>query len=80
MRFSRRLDAADGTFSGIARVEVDAAYFVSSYDASKLGDQGVLGLLGTDGIFRVRRTGEAVLAGDAVDYTAVVPDTENTEA
>ncbi|MCP2073133.1 UNVERIFIED_ORG: signal transduction histidine kinase [Pseudomonas lini] len=80
LRFSRRLNAAGGAFSGIARVEVDAAYFVSSYDASKLGDQGALGLLGTDGIFRVRRTGEAVLAGDAVNYAAVVPDTENTEA
>jgi diguanylate cyclase (GGDEF)-like protein len=80
LRFSRRLDAADGTLSGIARVEVDAAYFVSSYDASKLGEQGVLGMLGTDGIFRVRRTGEAVLAGDAVDYAAVVPDSEDTEA
>ncbi|WP_431480902.1 ATP-binding protein [Pseudomonas thivervalensis] len=80
LRFSRRLDAADGTLSGIARVEVDAAYFVSSYDASKLGDQGALGLLGTDGIFRVRRTGETVLAGDTVDYRQVVPDAENAEA
>ncbi|SFW15536.1 ATP-binding protein [Pseudomonas sp. NFACC04-2] len=80
LRFSRRLDAADGTLSGIARVEVDAAYFVSSYDASKLGEQGALGLLGTDGLFRVRRTGETVLAGDTVDYTTVVPDAENTEA
>jgi len=80
LRFSRRLNAANGTFSGIARVEVDAAYFVSSYDASKLGDQGVLALLGTDGIFRVRRTGESVLAGDSVDYAALVPDTEDTRA
>ncbi|MCJ8207908.1 EAL domain-containing protein [Pseudomonas sp. RGM2987] len=80
VRFSRRLDAANGTFSGIAMVEVDAAYFASSYDASKLGDKGVLGLLGTDGIFRVRRTGETVMAGDSVDYAAVVPDTEDTEA
>ncbi|WP_248795510.1 ATP-binding protein [Pseudomonas sp. MWU13-2105] len=80
LRFSRRLNAPDGGFSGIARVEVDAAYFVSSYDASKLGDHGVLGLLGTDGVFRVRRSGEAVLAGDAVDYAALVPDTEDTQA
>ncbi|MGA8137359.1 MAG: ATP-binding protein [Pseudomonas gingeri] len=80
LRFSRRLNAPDGGFSGIARVEVDAAYFVSSYDASKLGDHGVLGLLGTDGIFRVRRSGDAVLAGDAVDYAALVPDTDDTQA
>jgi len=80
LRFSRRLNAPDGRFSGIARVEVDAAYFVSSYDASKLGDRGVLGLLGTDGVFRVLRTGESVLAGNAVDYAALVPDTEDTQA
>ncbi|MBT2338418.1 MULTISPECIES: sensor histidine kinase [Pseudomonas] len=80
LRFSRRLNAVDGAFSGIARVEVDANYFVSSYDASKLGEQGVFGLLGTDGVFRVRRTGEAVQAGDTVDYSALVPDTEDTEA
>lgn len=80
LRFSRRLDGANGTFSGIAMVEVDAAYFASSYDAAKLGARGVLGLLGTDGIFRVRRTGETVMAGDSVDYAAVVPDTEETEA
>ncbi|WP_248802798.1 ATP-binding protein [Pseudomonas sp. MWU13-2100] len=80
LRFSRRLNAPDGRFSGIARVEVDAAYFVSSYDASKLGDRGVLGLLGTDGIFRVRRSGDSLLAGDSVDYAGLVPDTEDTQA
>ncbi|NUT84265.1 EAL domain-containing protein [Pseudomonas brassicacearum] len=61
-------------------VKVDAAYFVSSYDPSKLGDHGLLGLLGIDGIFRARRSGDAISAGDEVDYAAVVPDTENTEA
>ncbi|OPG69912.1 GGDEF-domain containing protein [Pseudomonas ogarae] len=80
LRFSRRLDTGDGAFAGIAMVEVDAAYFVSSYDTSKLGNQGLLGLLGIDGVFRARRSGEAISAGDEVDYAAVVPDTENTEA
>ncbi len=80
MRFSRRLDGGDGASAGIAMVEVDAAYFVSSYDASKLGNHGLLGLLGVDGIFRARRSGEDVSAGDSIDYATVVPDTENTEA
>ncbi|UZD98032.1 ATP-binding protein [Pseudomonas corrugata] len=80
LRFSRRLDAPDGSFSGVARVEVDAAYFASSYDTSKLGERGVLGLLGTDGVFRVRRTGESIQAGDAVDYAELVPDSEDTQA
>ncbi|WP_413795482.1 MULTISPECIES: bifunctional diguanylate cyclase/phosphodiesterase [unclassified Pseudomonas] len=80
LRFSRRLDAVDGAFAGIAMVEVDAAYFVSSYDPSKLGNHGLLGLLGIDGIFRARRSGEVVSAGDSIDYATVVSDTENTEA
>ena len=75
LQFSRRLNAADGAFAGVVMVAVDAAYFVSDYDSSKLGNHGVLGVLGTDGVFRVRRTGESVVAGDAIDYAAVVPDT-----
>ena len=73
LQFSRRLTAADGTFDGAAIVAVDADYFVSAYDTAVLGQLGVLGLLGTDGIFRVRRTGDAVTSGYKVDYAAVVP-------
>jgi hypothetical protein len=73
VQFSRRLDAADGTFAGIVFMSVAADYFVSGYDAAKLGENGVLGLLGTDGVFRVRRTGDTVWAGDIARYTAMVP-------
>jgi diguanylate cyclase (GGDEF)-like protein len=74
LQFSRRLDAADGTFAGVVMVVVDAAYFVSGYEQSKLGEHGVLGILGTDGVFRARRTGDAVSAGDLVDYRSTVTD------
>jgi diguanylate cyclase (GGDEF)-like protein len=73
LQFSRRLTAADGTFSGIVMVSVDAAYFVSGYEQSKLGEHGVLGIIGHDGVFRARRTGDSVFAGGAVDYATVVP-------
>jgi diguanylate cyclase (GGDEF)-like protein len=33
----------------------------------------VLGILGIDGVFRARRTGDAISAGDTLDYTTVVP-------
>lgn len=78
--FSRRLDAADGRFSGIVMIMVDAAYFVSGYESSKLGEHGVLGLLGTDGVFRARRSGETVSAGDRADYAAVVPATDEAQS
>ena len=65
--FSRRLNTPDGGFAGVVRVAVDANYFVSGYDTERMGEHGVLGLLGADGVFRVRRTGEVVFSGDAIN-------------
>lgn len=70
--FSRRLSAPDGAFDGAAVVAVDAAYFVSGYETTKLGEHGVLGIVGTDGIVRVGRTGESEFSGDVIDYASVV--------
>lgn len=82
LHFSRRLNTPDGGFDGAVIVAVDVDYFVSGYEAAELGEHGVLGLLGTDGVFRVRRTGDAVVSGDAVDYASAVPaaDAPETEA
>jgi diguanylate cyclase (GGDEF)-like protein len=72
LQFSRRLNAADGSFDGVVIIMVGAGYFVSGYDASKLGEQGVLAIVGTDGIVRVRRSGESAFAGDTVDYDSAI--------
>jgi diguanylate cyclase (GGDEF)-like protein len=80
LQFGRRLDAADGTFAGAALVTVDASYFVSGYDPAELGKHGMLGLLGTDGVFRARRTGDVVSAGAAVDYAIAVPGADLGDA
>jgi signal transduction histidine kinase len=76
INFSRRLNDADGTFAGIVVVEADAAYFVSVYETSRLGKNGVLAILGTDGVFRARRSGESVTYGAQIDYASIVPDVE----
>jgi diguanylate cyclase (GGDEF)-like protein len=73
LQFGRRLNAADGMFAGAALVTVDASYFVSGYDPLQLGKNGMLGLLGTDGVFRARRTGDIVTAGYAANYASEVP-------
>jgi diguanylate cyclase (GGDEF)-like protein len=80
LQFSRRLNSADGAFDGIAIVSVDASYFVSGYDGARLGEHGVLGIIGTDGIIRVRRSGDAEISGEAIDYHVVVPGTDAVEA
>jgi len=72
LQFSRRLNAADGSFDGAVIVTVGAGYFVSGYETAKFGEHGVLAIVGTDGIMRVRRSGEAQFAGDAVNYGTAI--------
>jgi diguanylate cyclase (GGDEF)-like protein len=72
LRFSRRINEKDGSFGGVVVVSVDAAYFVSAYDTSKMGARGVMGLLGPDGRFRVKRSGDSVTYGEAADYSSIV--------
>ena len=71
LHFSRRLQSHNA-FDGVVIVSVDASYFVSDYDSAKLGDRGVLGLLGFDGVFRVRRSGDRLAVGGSADYNALV--------
>ncbi len=54
-------------------VSVGADFFVSGYEPAKLGNDGVLGVLGTDGVFRARRTGDRVAYGEAIDYASALP-------
>jgi diguanylate cyclase (GGDEF)-like protein/PAS domain S-box-containing protein len=69
LHFGRRLDGAGG---GSVIVSVPADYFVAAYEPAKLGNAGVLGLLGDDGVFRSRRSGDAVSIGDGVNYQAAI--------
>jgi diguanylate cyclase (GGDEF)-like protein len=77
LSFSRRLISADGAFDGAVIVAVNADYFVAGYEEGTLGSHGVLGLLGTDGHFRVRRTGDSVVSGDEIDYASVVSEADD---
>lgn len=70
--FSRRLDRADGGFAGVVFISTDAEYFVSSYEPMKLGEHGMLALVGADGIVRARRIGSEVTAGDRLDWAHIV--------
>jgi signal transduction histidine kinase/CheY-like chemotaxis protein/HPt (histidine-containing phosphotransfer) domain-containing protein len=80
LHFSRRLNAAGGGFDGVVVVAVDAAYFVSGYEASRLGEHGVLGMVGTDGILRAGRTGDAEFSGDVINYASLMPRQEAADA
>jgi len=67
LHFTRRLDDDSGNFAGIVIVEADPAYFTSSYERSRLGERGTLGLVGADGIVRALRTGDKMSFGQRLD-------------
>lgn len=72
LQFSRRLNEKDGRFAGAVVISVDPAYFVSGYDAARLGKRGVLGILGSDGFFRIRRSGDIIHTDQMADYAALI--------
>jgi diguanylate cyclase (GGDEF)-like protein/PAS domain S-box-containing protein len=66
LRFTRRINDVYGRFAGIAIVEVDPAYFTSSYDRAREGEAGLLGLIGDDGVARALRIGDQVSWGQRI--------------
>jgi diguanylate cyclase (GGDEF)-like protein len=78
LHFTRRIDDAEGRFAGVAIVEVDPAYFTSSYERSRAGELGLLALVGSDGVARAVRIGDDVswgqpIALDGITEEAVAP-------
>jgi len=80
LTFSRRINTPSGAFAGIALASVDANYFVSGYEVAQLGQHGVLGILGTDGVFRTRRSGENIVSGEQADYAQLVSDADELDS
>lgn len=84
LHFTRRINDASGHFAGIAIVEVDPAYFTSSYERARAGEHGLLALVGSDGVARALRIGDKMswgqqikldgLAERAITRHAVPPD------
>jgi hypothetical protein len=71
LHFTRRLEDARGEFAGVAIVEVDPAYFTSGYERRRMGEYGVLGLVGDDGVVRALRVGDRQSFGQRVDLAAL---------
>jgi diguanylate cyclase (GGDEF)-like protein len=66
LHFTRRIADADGSFAGVAIVEVDPAYFTSSYERTRAGELGLLALIGNDGVARAVRIGDTVSWGQPI--------------
>lgn len=78
--FSRTLNGVGPNLRHAAIVTVSPEYFVSVYDNALLGKQGVLAIVGTDGVVRARRTGDQVTAGDVSDFSKAAPHADDVDA
>jgi len=76
IQISRRLERADGTFAGVLVFSLDPYYLSQFFETIDLGDQGVVALVGSDGIVRARRTranteiGQDLSAGRLFEHLA----------
>jgi diguanylate cyclase (GGDEF)-like protein len=73
VQFARGMLTVDGTPAGIAVISVNADHFVAGYEASKLGANGLIAVVGTHGVL-ARRSGDSVSFGDRVDVAELMPD------
>jgi len=74
LRFTRRIDDGAGGFAGVVVVDVDPAYFTSSYERSRQGEHGLLGLVGNDGVARALRIGDKLSWNQRIDLAKLDAD------
>lgn len=60
---SRRINKPDGSFGGVVSAAVDPIYFTDFYGKADLGENGLVNLIGLDGISRARQSGSRVSSG-----------------
>ncbi|WP_176442480.1 bifunctional diguanylate cyclase/phosphodiesterase [Noviherbaspirillum humi] len=57
IQFSRKMLDRQGNFAGVVVVSINPAYFVSAFESSPLGADGVLAVVGDDAAVRATRMG-----------------------
>jgi len=76
---ARRINKPDGSFGGVASVALDLSYFSQVYSQVRLGDSGVIMLVGRDGIVRAHQgdsgesIGKVVTSPDLIRHAAAEP-------
>ncbi|WP_254442357.1 sensor histidine kinase [Duganella vulcania] len=58
LQLTRRVNYPDGRFRGVVVASMDPQYFTRLYQDIDVGRQGLIALVGADGVMRVRRVGK----------------------
>ncbi|BCS54624.1 response regulator [Geobacter sp. SVR] len=57
IQFTRPILARDGSFDGVIVISLDPEYFSNFFRSVNIGEQGVISLIGMDGVIRARASG-----------------------
>lgn len=76
---SRRIIKPDGSFGGVIVLSVDPAHLARFYEKVDIGQQGVLMLIGTDGVVRARRVGNELNFGADISATTLMREQAKKE-
>lgn len=71
---TRRIEDSDGRFAGVAAVGLNPDYFGEFYRQMDIGANGMVLLVGLDGITRARRVGSASTAGQDMRGSALLQE------
>jgi diguanylate cyclase (GGDEF)-like protein len=55
IQVTRKLITSDGSFDGVVIVSIDPSIFSSFYNTEDIGEDGFIGVAGTDGVFRATK-------------------------
>src|SRR5262249_34712425 len=66
IQLSRRLNAPDGSFAGVVILSIDPYYLASFYESIDINTEGVVILVGLDGIVRARVSREGRTVGQTM--------------
>ncbi len=71
LQLTRRINKANGGFGGVVVVSVNPEYFSNIYKDLDIGTQGVIALVGLDGVVRARQAGSSLEGGQDVSKSRI---------
>lgn len=80
IQLTRRLDDSHGNFAGVLVISLDPNYLGEIYGSIDVGDNGVIAVIGTDGVARVASNGDGAFLGRNLDGGAILDAVQARQA